>query len=157
MFVSQLNTSLVNEDVKLLEKSFSNALMFLPKVFLEASPLYLQELRSARQEKNADLEFDEIFGGLQVLSAVAQVNKSIESKNTDELYSSLTAEDVHIVGVAADCVKDYLEELRLRKNGTYLSHGDIQQAINTVNKRIFSEAKRMLFTFFFFLKYNANI
>lgn len=143
MFVAQLNTSLINEDVKLLEKSFSNALMFLPKIFLEASSLYLQELKSARQEKNADLEFDEIFGGLQVLSAVAQVNRAIQSKNVNELYSSLTAEDVHIIGVAADCVNDYLEELRSKKNGTYLSHSDIQKAINTVNKRIFSEAKRM--------------
>ena len=59
----------------------------------------------------AQLDHEEIVGGVQVLTAIANINQSIETGNVGMTFQALTSPDGHIMGLDQDCQEKYHKQL----------------------------------------------
>ncbi|XP_067934294.1 ras GTPase-activating-like protein IQGAP1 isoform X2 [Watersipora subatra] len=109
-----------------------------PPVHEAAAALYFEEFKSIREEKGSELVYEEVYGGVQVLSAVATVNESIRL-SPEDLLEALHNENVHLVAVEPENIALYQDDLstaldnKLELENPLLTHSELQEAVDTAN------------------------
>ena len=118
----------------------------LPDPVSYAASLYLDEFGNMMSEKEGDLSYEELVGGLNVLNAIAAINAAVDAHDLKRLVEALRHTFAHIADVDADdesVVRKYLQTMsaiqrakrELTPHCPLLSHADIQDCVDRVNKK----------------------
>uniref|UniRef100_A0A4W5MJU1 IQ motif containing GTPase activating protein 3 n=1 Tax=Hucho hucho TaxID=62062 RepID=A0A4W5MJU1_9TELE len=141
----------INEALRLGEpRQTVRALMdpdaHLPDVYPFASALYQSELAPLqRQSPQGDLQQEELYVAVEMLSAVALINQAVEAKDVGSLCS-LVADLYTLTNSFVICLR-YFEELgdQRRKAGrALLTWNDLQRGLNSVNAAAQEEHDQIL-------------
>ncbi|XP_068778364.1 ras GTPase-activating-like protein IQGAP3 isoform X1 [Struthio camelus] len=123
----------------------------LPAVHPLAAPLYQCELALLqRQHPRGELAQEELFVAVEMLSAVALVNRALEAGDVDGLWSSLVSPALGISDVEDANAQRYFNDLlqlkgQSRKAGAeFLSWNDIQASVSSTNLSVQNENDKVL-------------
>ncbi|XP_010019311.1 PREDICTED: ras GTPase-activating-like protein IQGAP3, partial [Nestor notabilis] len=123
----------------------------LPDVYPLAAPLYQHQLALLQsQHPRGELVQEELFVALEMLSAVALVNRALDAGDPDGLWSSLVSSALGLAGVEDANAQRYFEDLLQLKGqcraagGEFLSWNDIQDSVNATNSSVQDENDRIV-------------
>uniref|UniRef100_A0A8V1A7V1 IQ motif containing GTPase activating protein 3 n=1 Tax=Gallus gallus TaxID=9031 RepID=A0A8V1A7V1_CHICK len=123
----------------------------LPAAFPHAAALYQHQLALLqRQHPRGELLQEELFVAVEMLSAVALVNRAVDAGNPEELWGGLLSPALGLSGVEEENAQRYFDALlqlkeQLRKEGAeFLSWTDIQDSVNATNASVQDETDRLL-------------
>ncbi|KAM9623057.1 ras GTPase-activating-like protein IQGAP3 [Morphnus guianensis] len=123
----------------------------LPHVYPLAAPLYQCQLALLQhQHPRGELVQEELFVAVEMLSAVALVNRALDAGDPDGLWSSLVSSALGLSGVEDANAQRYFEDLlqlkgQSREAGAeFLSWNDIQDSVNDTNSSVRDENDRVL-------------
>ncbi|XP_075381012.1 ras GTPase-activating-like protein IQGAP3 isoform X1 [Mycteria americana] len=123
----------------------------LPDVYPLAAPLYQRQLALLqRQHPRGELVQEELFVAVEMLSAVALVNRALDAGDPDGLWSSLVSSALGLSGVEDANAQRYFQDLlqlkgQFREAGAeFLSWNDIQDSVNDTNSSVQDENDRVL-------------
>ncbi|NXF67219.1 IQGA3 protein, partial [Ciccaba nigrolineata] len=123
----------------------------LPDVYPLAAPLYQHQLALLqRQHPRGELVQEELFVAVEMLSAVALVNRALDAGDPDGLWSGLVSPTLGLSGVEDANTQRYFEDLLQLKRQSrgagaeFLSWNDIQDSVNTTNSSVQNENARVL-------------
>ncbi|KAM6229158.1 ras GTPase-activating-like protein IQGAP3 [Spheniscus humboldti] len=123
----------------------------LPNVYPLAAPLYQRQLALLQcQHPRGELVQEELFVAVEMLSAVALVNRALDARDPDGLWSSLVSSALGLSGVEDANAQRYFEDLlqlkgQSREAGAeFLSWNDIQDSVNNTNSSVQDENDRVL-------------
>ncbi|NXX55113.1 IQGA3 protein, partial [Scopus umbretta] len=123
----------------------------LPSVYPLAAPLYQSQLALLqRQHPRGELVQEELFVAVEMLSAVALVNRALDARDPDGLWSSLVSSALGLSGVEHANAQRYFEDLvqlkgQSRETGAeFLNWNDIQDGVNDTNSSVQDENDRVL-------------
>ncbi|KAM6395375.1 ras GTPase-activating-like protein IQGAP3 [Rhynochetos jubatus] len=123
----------------------------LPSVYPLAAPLYQSQLALLQQQHpRGELAQEELFVAVEMLSAVALVNRALDAGDADRLWSSLVSSALGLSGVEDANAQRYFEDLlqlkgQSREAGAeFLSWNDIQDSVNDTNSSVRDENDRVL-------------
>uniref|UniRef100_A0A8C3K1K6 Calponin-homology (CH) domain-containing protein n=1 Tax=Calidris pygmaea TaxID=425635 RepID=A0A8C3K1K6_9CHAR len=121
----------------------------LPTVYPLAAPLYQHQLALLqRQHPQVRLGQEELFVAVEMLSAVALVNRALDAGDADGLWSSLVSPALGLSGVEDGNAQRYFEDLMQLKGqsreagGEFLSWNDIQDSVTNTNSSVQDENAR---------------
>ncbi|CAB4062326.1 IQGAP2_3 [Lepeophtheirus salmonis] len=133
--VTRLNEALRGDDI-------SATLDYLRRLDVPfhsfAGNLYHDELRYILVETGRDLKRDSVLSLVQFLNNVASVNQAVRFRNVEETWRTLTLKNTNIEDLDSDLKENYLEALSCAlesKDGMLLTHFEIQDAVDAVNKK----------------------
>lgn len=63
----------------------------------------------------ADLIYEEVYGGVKVLSSLAEINMAITSGEEERLLTALNDSDAHIDEVELEYIDTYMKGLQLAR------------------------------------------
>ncbi|KAM8986460.1 ras GTPase-activating-like protein IQGAP3 isoform 2-T2 [Ara ararauna] len=122
----------------------------LPDVYPLAAPLYQHQLALLQsQHPRGELVQEELFVAVEMLSAVALVNRALDAGDPDALWSSLVSSALGLAGVEDANAQRYFEDLVQLKGqsraagGEFLSWNDIQDRVNATNSSVQDENDRI--------------
>ncbi|XP_014671830.1 PREDICTED: ras GTPase-activating-like protein IQGAP1 [Priapulus caudatus] len=149
--VAAINTALDGDDPVATVQALNQVGAQLPHALEEGATLYHYDLRGIKQEKQADLEYEEIAGGIKVLTAIAKINLAVEMRNAEMMYEALVDRHAHISGLEEshqDKYQDRLHALRAQKRRDespceFLVHFEIQDVVEEVNRQVQEEHARV--------------
>ncbi|NWU57806.1 IQGA2 protein, partial [Dromas ardeola] len=123
----------------------------LPAVYTLAAPLYQHQLALLQhQHPRGELVQEELFVAVEMLSAVALVNRALDARDADGLWSCLVSPALGLSGVEDGSVQRYFEDLlqlkgQSRQAGAeFLSWNDIQDSVTNTNSSVRDENDRVL-------------
>ncbi|NWW86469.1 IQGA3 protein, partial [Rhynochetos jubatus] len=123
----------------------------LPSVYPLTAPLYQSQLALLQQQHpRGELAQEELFVAVEMLSAVALVNRALDAGDADRLWSSLVSSALGLSGVEDANAQRYFEDLlqlkgQSREAGAeFLSWNDIQDSVNDTNSSVRDENDRVL-------------
>ncbi|XP_006818327.1 ras GTPase-activating-like protein IQGAP1 [Saccoglossus kowalevskii] len=124
----------------------------LPAVLPEYSRLYQAELANLKNNKDGkQLTHDELVSSVQILSAIANINKSIERGDANETLLTLSNDHADIRSVDDSLQDRYQECLTTNKDlktkqedCEYLTHNEIQRTVHQVNSEFQDEQGRIV-------------
>lgn len=113
----------------------------LPAVYPLAAALYHNQLAFIRREAGHNLSHDELVGGVRILNAIAEVNFALKASGTFDVVACLENSHAHIADVRPHNHARYVSQLqsalaeksRADVTGAFLTHTEIQDAVNEVN------------------------
>ncbi|XP_052795267.1 ras GTPase-activating-like protein IQGAP1 [Mya arenaria] len=148
--VTSINSSLETKDMALLMKTLQHPKSQLPPVHEFAGSLYMTEFTSMREEKGGDLDYEEVFAAVRVLSAVANINRCIDTGSGDGTLEALKADTACITNLDeenSDRYQQALAEAKSAKQGDecdLLTHGEISDVVEQVNGQVEEEQMRIM-------------
>lgn len=147
--IDNINKMLKKGDAKWTLTALQNPEACLPPVYEFAAELYQEEFTCIRNESRSDLIYEELNGGIIVLSLVANINLCVEAGDAEKTFAALCNEHVHIFGLNVDCKLRYQSALHeAQKQKTVLclllTHYEIQECVDGVNKKAEEENKRVI-------------
>uniref|UniRef100_A0A8B9ERM3 IQ motif containing GTPase activating protein 3 n=1 Tax=Anser cygnoides TaxID=8845 RepID=A0A8B9ERM3_ANSCY len=123
----------------------------LPAVHPLAAPLYQHQLALLqRQHPRGELVQEELFVAVEMLSAVALVNRALDAGDPDGLWSSLGSPALGLSDVEDGNAQRYFDDLlqlkgQFRKAGAeFLTWNDVQDCVNATNSAVQDENDRIL-------------
>ncbi|KAM8794488.1 ras GTPase-activating-like protein IQGAP3 [Eudromia elegans] len=123
----------------------------LPAVQPLAAPLYQRELALLQeQHPQGELAQEELFVAVEMLSAVALVNRALEAGDSAGLWSSLVSPALGLSDVEDANAQRYFEDLLQRKGQArkagyeFLSWNDIQATVSGTNSSVQKENGQVL-------------
>ncbi|XP_004388534.1 ras GTPase-activating-like protein IQGAP3 [Trichechus manatus latirostris] len=121
----------------------------LPPVYPFASALYQQELAVLQRQQQGELGQEELFVALEMLSAVALINRALEARDAGGFWSSLVNPATGLAEVEGENAQRYFDALvKLRQvrgvDGAFLSWNDLQATLNQVNAQAQEETDQVL-------------
>ncbi|XP_035427010.2 ras GTPase-activating-like protein IQGAP3 isoform X1 [Cygnus atratus] len=123
----------------------------LPAVHPLAAPLYQHQLALLqRQHPRGELVQEELFVAVEMLSAVALVNRALDAGDPDGLWSSLGSPALGLADVEDGNAQRYFDDLlqlkgQFRKAGAeFLTWNDVQDCVNATNSAVQDENDRIL-------------
>ncbi|NXL68174.1 IQGA2 protein, partial [Chordeiles acutipennis] len=123
----------------------------LPDVYPLAAPLYQHQLTLLQhQHPRGELLQEELFVAVEMLSAVALVNRALDAGDPDGLWSSLVSPALGLAGVEDTNAQRYFVDLLQLKSQSreagaeFLSWNDIQDSVNDTNSSVQDENERVL-------------
>uniref|UniRef100_A0A8B9BPL3 IQ motif containing GTPase activating protein 3 n=1 Tax=Anser brachyrhynchus TaxID=132585 RepID=A0A8B9BPL3_9AVES len=123
----------------------------LPAVHSPAAPLYQHQLALLqRQHPRGELVQEELFVAVEMLSAVALVNRALDAGDPDGLWSSLGSPALGLSDVEDGNAQRYFDDLlqlkgQFRKAGAeFLTWNDVQDCVNATNSAVQDENDRIL-------------
>ncbi|NWI22317.1 IQGA3 protein, partial [Sula dactylatra] len=125
----------------------------LPDVYPLAAPLYQRQLallQRQHQHPRGELVQEELFVAVEMLSAVALVNRALDAGDPDGLWNSLVSSALGLSGVEDANAQRYFEDLlqlkgQSREAGAeFLTWNDIQDSVNDTNSSVQDENNRVL-------------
>ncbi|ROT61786.1 putative IQ motif containing GTPase activating protein 3 isoform X1 [Penaeus vannamei] len=116
----------------------------IPTLLDFGAPLYHEEMAAIRADAQADLNLEEIQGGVRMLSAVARVNAALDTHNPEEVWHYLSDPQTHVQGLERGHAREYFSSLHEARQAkiasgevcTLLTYLDLQQVIDEVNDRL---------------------
>ncbi|KAH3833286.1 hypothetical protein DPMN_106592, partial [Dreissena polymorpha] len=148
--VTSVNTSIDTRDVPLLMKTLQHPKSQLPECYEFAGTLYMAEFISMKEEKNEDLNYDEMYGAVKVLSSIAKINRCVDTGSPEETYQALSADTACIPSLDeenSDRYQKALVEAKKAKRGEeceLLTHADITDVVEQVNSQVEEEHLRIM-------------
>ncbi|MBN3294999.1 IQGA3 protein, partial [Amia calva] len=133
--VRQINEALQGGDARQTVRALMNPDAQLPDVFPFAAELYQHELAPLqRQSAQGELQQEELFVAVEMLSAVALINRALEAGDVPGFWTALISPAVGLADIDDGLVQRYFEELSgLRGQAPLLTWNDLQGGVNAVN------------------------
>uniref|UniRef100_A0A8C4T3G4 IQ motif containing GTPase activating protein 3 n=1 Tax=Erpetoichthys calabaricus TaxID=27687 RepID=A0A8C4T3G4_ERPCA len=154
--VFHINAAIKKGIAKETLKELMNANAELPDVYHCASELYQQELAILQAQKiQGALLHEELFVAVEMLSAVALINKALEAGDANEFWKALISPSAGLADIDEEMAQRYYEELRTLKENAVkakagmLTWNDLQSGLNDVNSLVQHEHDRNIFILFF--------
>uniref|UniRef100_A0A8B9SFL7 IQ motif containing GTPase activating protein 3 n=1 Tax=Apteryx owenii TaxID=8824 RepID=A0A8B9SFL7_APTOW len=123
----------------------------LPAAHPLAAPLYQRELALLqRQHPRVRLTQEELFVAVEMLSAVALVNRALEAGDPDGLWSSLVSPALGLADVEDANAQRYFDDLlqlkaqSRRAGAEFLSWNDVQASVSSTNSSVQNENAQVL-------------
>ncbi|XP_006155288.2 ras GTPase-activating-like protein IQGAP3 [Tupaia chinensis] len=121
----------------------------LPPVYPFASATYQQELAVLQQQQQGELGQEELFVAVEMLSAVALINRALEARDVSGFWNNLRSPAAGLAEVEGENAQRYFDALvELRQvrgaDGAFLSWNDLQAAVSQVNAQAQEETDQIL-------------
>ncbi|XP_076842837.1 ras GTPase-activating-like protein IQGAP3 [Brachyhypopomus gauderio] len=145
--VSNINEALRRGEARQTVCALMNPNARLPDVFPFAADLYQKELAQLQQQcPEAELQQEEMFVAVEMLSAVALVNQALEAKDSGAFCAALVSPAAGLADVDHSLTQRYFEELWEMKRGgqALLSWNELQSGLNAVNMAAQEEHDQIL-------------
>ncbi|XP_032415434.1 ras GTPase-activating-like protein IQGAP3 isoform X1 [Xiphophorus hellerii] len=135
--VQSVNSSLQGSDPRRTVNCLMNSDLQLPEVFPAAAALYHRELQLLqRRTTQGELHQEELFVAVEMLSAVALTNQSLEAGHLQQFSSSLVSPSAGLCDVDSALMDRYMQHLagvKQQEGGAMLTWNQLQEGINSVN------------------------
>ncbi|KAM6936029.1 ras GTPase-activating-like protein IQGAP3 [Lycodopsis pacificus] len=146
--VQSVNASLRLSDPRRTVSCLMTADLQLPEVFPFAATLYHRELQLLqRQTAQGELQQEELFVAVEMLSAVALVNQALEAGHLQQFSSSLVSPSAGLSDVDHALLDGYFERLvavKQQVSRDLLTWNQLQEGINSVNNSVQDEHQQLL-------------
>ncbi|XP_007542790.1 ras GTPase-activating-like protein IQGAP3 isoform X1 [Poecilia formosa] len=135
--VQSVNASLRGSDPRRTISCLMNSDLQLPEVFPAAAALYHRELQLLqRRTTQGELHQEELFVAVEMLSAVALTNQSLEAGHLQQFRFSLVSPSAGLCDVDSALMDRYMQHLagvKQQGGGAMLTWNQLQEGINSVN------------------------
>ncbi|XP_067456357.1 ras GTPase-activating-like protein IQGAP3 isoform X1 [Thunnus thynnus] len=146
--VQCVNVSLRGSDPRHTVSCLMTSDLQLPEVFPFAASLYHRELQLLqRQTAQGELQQEELFVAVEMLSAVALINQAMEAGNLQQFSSSLVSPSAGLADVDHSLLDRYFESLvgvKQQVGRDLLTWNQLQEGINSVNNSAQDEHQQIL-------------
>ncbi|XP_044127441.1 ras GTPase-activating-like protein IQGAP3 isoform X1 [Bufo gargarizans] len=148
--VSRINAAIRNGNAALTVKELASPDAQLPDVYPFAADLYQQELSTLQgQSPRGSLVQEELFVAVEMLSAVALVNRALEAGDLNTFWAALESAALGLSDVDEDNIQRYFNKLCKRKRRSqggcgFLSWNDLQSCVNNTNHSTQEEHDQIL-------------
>lgn len=148
--VVSINSAIDSGDMEQLMKALSSPSAKLPPVYDFAGSLYMEEFQNMKVEKQTELDYDEIFAAIKVLSAVAAINKAVEVGDSEATLQTLCDPEACIPNLDEQNSEKYQKALAASKNTKLgsscdlLTHFEICSCVDQVNGQVQEEHERVV-------------
>ncbi|XP_045901398.1 ras GTPase-activating-like protein IQGAP3 isoform X2 [Micropterus dolomieu] len=146
--VQSVNASLRLSDCRHTVSCLMNSDLQLPEVFPFAATLYHRELQLLqRQTPEGELQQEELFVAVEMLSAVALINQAIEAGQLQQFCSSLVSPSAGLSDVDHTLLDRYFQSLvgvKQQAGRDLLTWNQLQEGINCVNNTAQDEHQQLL-------------
>uniref|UniRef100_A0A7N6C2H4 IQ motif containing GTPase activating protein 3 n=1 Tax=Anabas testudineus TaxID=64144 RepID=A0A7N6C2H4_ANATE len=140
--VQSVNASLRSSDPRHTVSCLMTSDLQLPEVFSFAATLYHRELQQL-QGRAGELQQEELFVAVEMLSAVALVNQALEAGNLQQFSSSLVSPSAGLCDVDHTLLHRYTC-LSVHLSPYLLTWNQLQEGINCVNNSVEDEHQQLL-------------
>ncbi|XP_060777825.1 ras GTPase-activating-like protein IQGAP3 [Neoarius graeffei] len=147
--VSKINEALRCGEPRQTVRALMNPDAHLPDVYPFAAELYQRELAPLQQQQcpQGDLQQEELFVAVEMLSAVALINQTLETKDMGAFCATLVSPTAGLADIDDSLMQRYFEELSdlKRKAGrVLLTWNELQSGVNSVNTAAQEEHDQIL-------------
>ncbi|XP_051271756.1 ras GTPase-activating-like protein IQGAP3 [Dicentrarchus labrax] len=146
--VQSVNASLRLNDPRHTVSCLMTSNLQLPEVFPFAATLYHRELQLLqRQTPQGELQQEELFVAVEMLSAVALINQAIEAGRRQQFSSSLVSPSAGLSDVDHTLLDRYFQCLvgvKQQVGKDLLTWNQLQEGINSVNNSVQDEHQQLL-------------
>ncbi|XP_040899613.1 ras GTPase-activating-like protein IQGAP3 [Toxotes jaculatrix] len=146
--VQSVNASLRGGDPRQTVSCLMTSDLQLPEVFPFAAALYHRELQLLqRQAAQGELQQEELFVAVEMLSAVALINQAMEAGNLQQFGFSLVSPSAGLSDVDHTLLDRYFECLmgvKQQVGRDLLTWNQLQEGINSVNNSVQDEHQQLL-------------
>lgn len=121
----------------------------LPQVYPFASAVYQQELALLQKQQQGELDQEELFVAVEMLSAVVLINRALEAGDACTFWDNLVNPATGLAQVEEENAQRYfdalvkVQQLRGTHRG-FLSWNDLQAAVSQVNAQVQEETDQVL-------------
>ncbi|XP_048213463.1 ras GTPase-activating-like protein IQGAP3 isoform X1 [Perognathus longimembris pacificus] len=121
----------------------------LPTVYPFASTVYQQELAVLQRQQQGELNQEELFVAVEMLSAVVLINRALEARDAQGFWGSLINPATGLAQVEGENAQRYFDALlKLRQvrgvDEAFLSWNDLQATVSQVNAQVQEETDQIL-------------
>ncbi|XP_075700515.1 ras GTPase-activating-like protein IQGAP3 [Rhinoderma darwinii] len=148
--VSRINTAIRNGNAALTVEELASPEAQLPDVYPFSADLYQQELSVLQgQSPRGSLVQEELFVAVEMLSAVALVNRAVGAGDLNAFWATLVSAALGLSDVDEENIQRYFNKLCKRKRRSqggcgFLSWNDLQSCVNNTNNSIQEEHDKIL-------------
>ncbi|KAM9293920.1 LOW QUALITY PROTEIN: ras GTPase-activating-like protein IQGAP3 [Gastrophryne carolinensis] len=148
--VLSINTAIRSGDASRLVKELANPSAQLPDVYPMAAELYQQELSVLQsQSPRGSLIHEELFVAVEMLSAVALINRAVGAGDLNAFWASLVSPALGLAEVEEENIQRYFNKLAKRKRrsqggSAFLSWNDLQSCVHHINLSTQDEQDKIL-------------
>ncbi|KAG7469536.1 hypothetical protein MATL_G00129770 [Megalops atlanticus] len=146
--VRSINEALRRGDARQTVRAMMNPDAQLPDVYPFASELYQRELAPLQEQSpQGELQQEELFVAVEMLSAVALINQALEAKDAGAFCATLVSPAAGLADIDDSLVQRYFEELcRLKRQAgrALLTWNELQGGLNAVNTTVQEEHDQIL-------------
>ncbi|XP_053561176.1 ras GTPase-activating-like protein IQGAP3 [Bombina bombina] len=147
--VSRINAAVRKGDLMQTIRELSNPDAQLPEVYPFAAELYQQELAVLQgQNPQGSLVQEELFVAVEMLSAVALINRAIEAGDLNGFWASLISSALGLSDVEEENIPRYFQKLsklkKQLKGSTFLNWNNLQTCVNNANLSVQDEHDKIL-------------
>uniref|UniRef100_A0A8D0GB20 IQ motif containing GTPase activating protein 3 n=1 Tax=Sphenodon punctatus TaxID=8508 RepID=A0A8D0GB20_SPHPU len=149
--VGRINASIRRGVATETVKELMNLEAQLPDVYSFAAQLYQHELTMLQQQHpQGELAQEELFVAVEMLSAVALLNRALEAGDTHGFWSTLVSPGLGLSDIEDANAQRYFSDLsklkcQSRDRGVeFLSWNDLQASVNSVNSSVQEENNKIL-------------
>ncbi|XP_017295443.1 ras GTPase-activating-like protein IQGAP3 [Kryptolebias marmoratus] len=146
--VQRVNVSLRGNNPRHTMNCLMNSDLQLPEVFPSAATLYHHELQLLqRRATQGELQQEELFVAVEMLSAVALINQALEEGKLQKFSPLLVSPSVGLSDVDHALMDRYLEHLagvKQQIGRDWLTWNQLQEGINSVNNSVQDEQQQLL-------------
>ncbi|XP_041649512.1 ras GTPase-activating-like protein IQGAP3 [Cheilinus undulatus] len=145
--VQNVNESLRGDDPRHTVSCLLTSDLGLPDVFPFAATLYHRELQLLqRQSPQGELQQEELFVAVEMLSAVALINQALEAGRLQPFSSSLVSPSAGLSDIDHSLMDRYFDALyrvKQRAGKQLLTWNQLQEEINMVNASVQDEHQKL--------------
>ncbi|XP_066538517.1 ras GTPase-activating-like protein IQGAP3 isoform X2 [Hoplias malabaricus] len=135
--VSKINEALRRGEARQTVRALTNPDAHLPDVYPFAAGLYQGELLHLQQQcPQGELQQEELFVAVEMLSAVALINQALEAKDMGAFFATLLSPAAGLSDIDESLMQRYFEELcelKSKAGRALLTWNELQTGLNTVN------------------------
>ncbi|XP_072346576.1 ras GTPase-activating-like protein IQGAP1 [Scyliorhinus torazame] len=149
--VSRINEAVRSGVPSQTVKELMNSSAKLPDVYPFAAGLYQRELAALQQQKpQGELTQEELYIGVEMLSAVALIDRALEAGDYGAFWRNLISAATGLTNIQDCCAQRYFAELtalkqRARRDGEVpLSWNDLQMCVHAVNSAVEKEHDKIV-------------
>uniref|UniRef100_A0A673JPX7 Ras GTPase-activating-like protein IQGAP3 n=1 Tax=Sinocyclocheilus rhinocerous TaxID=307959 RepID=A0A673JPX7_9TELE len=146
--VCKINEAVRRGEARQTVRALMNPDAHLPDVYPFAAELYQRELAPLqRQCPQGELQQEELFVAVEMLSAVALVNQAVEVQDFGAFSATLLSPAAGLADIDDSLMQRYFEqlcELKRRAGKALLSWNDLQTGLNAVNSAAHEEHEQIL-------------
>uniref|UniRef100_A0A673JL87 Ras GTPase-activating-like protein IQGAP3 n=1 Tax=Sinocyclocheilus rhinocerous TaxID=307959 RepID=A0A673JL87_9TELE len=144
----KINEAVRRGEARQTVRALMNPDAHLPDVYPFAAELYQRELAPLqRQCPQGELQQEELFVAVEMLSAVALVNQAVEVQDFGAFSATLLSPAAGLADIDDSLMQRYFEqlcELKRRAGKALLSWNDLQTGLNAVNSAAHEEHEQIL-------------
>ncbi|KAA0702572.1 Ras GTPase-activating-like protein IQGAP3 [Triplophysa tibetana] len=146
--VCKINEAVRRGEARQTVQALMNADAQLPDVYPFAAELYQRELQPLqRQCPQGELQQEELFVAVEMLSAVALVNEALEVHDVGGFTAALLSPAAGLTDIDDSLIQRYFEELcalKRRAGKSFLTWNDLQTGLNSVNMATHQEHEQIV-------------